>query len=211
MPFDHFLAQQFRRPSGMFGFYACNYMLKNNRQKIEWTVKLCDIREDSVVLEIGFGPGIGIEIASSSASKGKVYGLDFSRSMLRRASAHNRRLIKSGKVDLQFGSAASIPFPDNFFDRIFAVNVVYFWPEPRLELMEMARVLKPGGKAALYLTDRLSMDTTGFTNTGVFKKYTAEEFLPILQTGLFAKVNCETSTQIMTGKKVLAHCFVVEK
>jgi ubiquinone/menaquinone biosynthesis C-methylase UbiE len=195
----------------MFGFCACNYMLKNNRQKIEWTVTLCDIREDSFVLEIAFGPGVGIEIASSLASRGKVYGLDFSRSMLRRASAHNKSSIRSGKVSLQFGSAASIPFPDNFFDRVFEVNVAYFWPEPRRELMEIARVLKPRGKAALYLTDRLSMDASGFANTGVFKKYTAEEFLPILQTGLFSKVHYETSTQNMTGRSVVAHCFVVEK
>ena len=43
------------------------------------------------------------------------------------------------------GEAAHIPYPDNRFDRAFAVHVLYFWHEPRGELREIHRVLRQGG------------------------------------------------------------------
>ncbi len=211
VPFAHLLAQQFRKPSGLLGRYALNFMLRNNRTKIEWAVHLCDIQENDVVLEIGFGPGIGIATAAALATKGKVYGLDFSRAMVRRAARHNRALVKTGRVILLFGDAGDAPFADNFFDRLFAVNVVYFWPDPRCELSEVLRILKPGGRAVFYVTDRLSMDATPYTNTGVFHKYTAQEFLPVLQGTAFSSVRYESTTQTRNGKPVLGHCFIAVK
>jgi SAM-dependent methyltransferase len=205
------LANQFRRPSGLLGLYAARFMIKNNADRIAWTFDMCNIRETDVVLEIGFGPGIGIAMAAARAKQGKIFGLDFSKDMVKKASRRNKALIAAGSVELKFGSLNPAPFPDIFFDKIFAVNVVYFWPRPELELGEIARMLKPGGRAVLYFSDRLFMDTVPYTNTGVFKKYTAEEFLPVISRCPFSSVRYESKVHMRMGKEFLGHCFIAEK
>jgi ubiquinone/menaquinone biosynthesis C-methylase UbiE len=205
------LAKQFRRPSGLLGLYAQRFMLKNNSPRIEWTIKVCDIQDTDIVLEIGFGPGIGISLAAAKTKLGKMYGLDFSKAMMKKATRFNKVLIENSRVELRLGDLNPSPFPGNFFDKIFAVNVVYFWPHPEKELNEIARMLKPGGKVVLCLSDRVSMDSVPFTNTGVFHKYTAEEFLPVINACAFSKVTYESSVQMRDGKEMLAHCFIATK
>jgi SAM-dependent methyltransferase len=205
------LANQFRKPSGLLGLYAARFMVKNNPDRIAWAIDMCNIRETDVVLEIGFGPGIGIAMAAALAKQGKIFGLDFSKDMVKKASRRNRVLIDAGNVELKFGSLNPAPFPGNSFDKIFAVNVVYFWPRPEQELGEIARMLKPGGRAVLYFSDRLFMDTVPYTNTGVFKKYTAEEFLPVISGCAFSKVRFESKVHMRMGKEFLGHCFIAEK
>jgi ubiquinone/menaquinone biosynthesis C-methylase UbiE len=205
------LANQFRRPSGLLGLYASRFMIKNNPDRIAWAIDMCNIQETDVVLEIGYGPGIGIAMAAALAKRGKIFGLDFSRDMLKKATRRNKALIAAGNVELKFGSLNPAPFPDNFFDRIFSVNVVYFWPRPEQELGEIARMLKPGGRAVFYFSDRLFMDTVPYTNTGVFRKYTAEEFLPVISRCPFSKVRYESKVHMRMGMEFLGHCFIAEK
>jgi SAM-dependent methyltransferase len=69
--------------------------------------------------------------------------------MLAQASFRNRIGIKSGRVDLRSGTAASIPFEDEQFDKVYAVNSFHEWGEAMPGLMEARRVLKPGGLLAI--------------------------------------------------------------
>jgi SAM-dependent methyltransferase len=150
-------------------------------------------------------------MAAALAKRGKIFGLDFSKAMVKKASGRNRSLIAAGKVELTLGDLNPAPFPDSFFDKIVAVNVVYFWPQPGRELGEIARMLKPGGRAVLYFSDRLAMDAVPHTNTGVFHKYTAEEFLPIISRCAFRNVRYESKIEIRMGREFLGHCFIAEK
>jgi ubiquinone/menaquinone biosynthesis C-methylase UbiE len=52
-------------------------------------------------------------------------------------------------VRCSLGEAAHIPYPDQRFDKAFAVHVIYFWPQPQQELREIRRVLRPGGLLVL--------------------------------------------------------------
>jgi len=186
-------------------------MSRRNIPRTQWAIDKCDIGSLHTVLEIGFGPGYGLAMAAARASEGTVYGLDFSPAMVKMAARRNQALVAAGKVRLVKGDLAPAPFADNFFNRVFAVNVVYFWREPRRELSEIRRILKPGGKAALYLSDRHSMDSIDFTNTGVFTKYTADEFRTVLEGVGFSHVESETKTELVQGVEFTGHCFVVKK
>ncbi len=209
--FSTILAPHFRRPSGLLGLYAARFMARRNIPRTEWTIDKCDIGPRHKVLEIGFGPGYGLAMAAARAAEGTVYGLDFSPLMARMARRRNRALVASGKIRIVKGDLSPIPFADNLFDRVFAVNVVYFWPKPAKELSEIKRVLKPGSKAAFYLTDKGSMAGHAFTRTGIFTTYTAHEFRDVLEVCRFSAVNCETRVRTVGGAQTAEHCFVVEK
>jgi SAM-dependent methyltransferase len=43
----------------------------------------------------------------------------------------------------------SLPFADDFFDKVLCVHVLYFWKDLDVSLREIARVLKPGGRFGL--------------------------------------------------------------
>lgn len=191
--------------------YAARVMSRRNIPRTRWAIDKCDIGPCHTVLEIGFGPGYGLGMAAVYATEGTVYGLDFSPSMLKMAARRNKALVAAEKVRLVKGDLAPAPFADNFFDRVFAVNVVYFWREPRRELSEIRRILKPGGLASLYLSDRHSMDSIDFTNTGVFTKYTADEFRTVLAGAGFSQVDCETKTDLVQDVEFTGHCFVLKK
>jgi ubiquinone/menaquinone biosynthesis C-methylase UbiE len=186
-------------------------MSKRNIPRTQWTVDKSNIAPRHTVLEIGFGPGYGLKMAAARTTEGTVYGLDFSPSMVKMAARRNRAIVASGKIRLVEGDLSPAPFGDNFFDRIFAVNVVYFWREPRRELSEIRRILKRGGKAAFYISDRHSMDSIGCTNTGLFTKYTADEFWTVLSDCRFYRIYSETRTEVVQGVKFTGHCFVAEK
>jgi ubiquinone/menaquinone biosynthesis C-methylase UbiE len=43
----------------------------------------------------------------------------------------------------------SLPFTDDFFDKVLCVHVLYFWKDLDVSLREIARVLKSSGRVGL--------------------------------------------------------------
>jgi SAM-dependent methyltransferase len=72
-------------------------------------------------------------------------GIDIAQTMVADATAFNSEAVAAGLASFQLASAEALPFADQDFDRVFAVNVIYFWPEPARALTEIRRVLRPGG------------------------------------------------------------------
>jgi ubiquinone/menaquinone biosynthesis C-methylase UbiE len=76
-----------------------------------------DIQPDDNALEVGSGPGVGIELLTTLASAGYVAGVDISVEIVEQAKARIANGIKSGRVDLRYGSVEKLPFEDNLFDQ----------------------------------------------------------------------------------------------
>ena len=72
--------------------------------------------------------------------------------MIEQAKARNVKAIESGRVDLRYGSAESLPFEGNTFTKALAINSMQVWPDAVAGLREMQRVMKPGGRIALGFT-----------------------------------------------------------
>jgi SAM-dependent methyltransferase len=144
-----YIESQFGNPRGLIGHLAGIIMAIENRQRNSWALSLLEIDPADHMLEIGFGPGWAIQRASMMAVNGLVAGVERSREMLAQASFRNRIGIKSGRVDLRYGTAASIPFEDEQFDKVYAVNSFHEWGEAMPGLLEARRVLKPGGLLAI--------------------------------------------------------------
>ncbi len=159
-----FLRAQFGRPSGFWGDIAGRIMAHtpSNQDRIRWTVSLLDIRPGDRLLEIGFGPGLAIELVSQIAYEGLIAGVDHSKVMLRQACKRNAGAIRGGKVMLRLGSASNLPKFNEPFDKIFTINSIHFWPEPIRCLKELRNLLRPGGLIAVTLQprSRSATDTT---------------------------------------------------
>jgi ubiquinone/menaquinone biosynthesis C-methylase UbiE len=112
-----------------------------NAACVEWLA----VSPDDRVLELGFGHGRTIGWLAERATRGHVAGVDPSDTMLRQASVRNRRGIAAGRVVLERGEAARLPFPDGFFTKVLAANCVQFWRDAPAALAEIRRVLAPGG------------------------------------------------------------------
>ena len=69
-----------------------------------------------------------------------LYGIDLSEEMLEVAKSK-----LPNRVRLFLGDSESLPFPDNSFDVVYCNASFHHYPAPQNVLMEVHRVLKPGG------------------------------------------------------------------
>lgn len=203
----HTLAKQFRQPSGFLGNLV-GLVLRLNLQGIDWTIGLLDIQPTDHVLEIGFGPGHAIQKVATLASQGRVAGIDFSEAMVRQARKRNAAAIAAGRVELVHGDASvllSLLYPSNVFDKAFAANIIYFWKDTVANLKELHRVLKPGGRLALYFIAKDHLTKLKLTRTGVYTLYSGEEAVQVLtQTGFRNARFVSKSERLRTGICALA-------
>ncbi len=181
------LRAQFGRPSGLLGIIAGRIMARtpSNKERIQWTISLLDIKPADRILEIGFGPGFAIELLSKIASEGFIAGVDHSDVMVRHASKRNAGAIREGKVALLLGSASTMPKFDEPFDKIFTINSIHFWNEPVDCLRELRKLLKPGGLIAVTLQPRSRSATDATT------KEVGDELARNLERAGFTQVRLE--------------------
>ena len=97
------------------------------------------------ILQIDCGDGEGALFLAREFPSARVRGVDRSPEAIRRATARVG-LDPEGRVAFKQGGHRSIPFPDEHFDLLAAIDVL-----PKAG--EAARVLRPGGFLALAATD----------------------------------------------------------
>src|SRR5262249_59971766 len=113
-----------------------------NRDAAAQVIELLDLTPGDSVLEIGFGPGIGIELLAQRMSVRFAAGIDPSREMLAQATARNAAAIAAGWVELRQGSADQIPFASGTFDRGMSINSVQALPHAIAGMREVRRGVK---------------------------------------------------------------------
>lgn len=134
--------QQFEKPEGFLGIMAGKLMATVGAEKNKWTISLLNVKKDDNVLEIGFGPGIGIELASKVIQDGKIIGIDYSEKMLHQAQKRNKEAIQKGKVELLLADAQNLPSFNVLFDKVFSINSIIFWEKPVETLKGIRELMK---------------------------------------------------------------------
>ena len=95
-------------------------------------------------LEIGCGPGYGIEAIFESFGAAEVEAFDLDPRMVDLAGSRLRR--KGLKARLWTGDAVRIEAESERYDAVFDFFIIHHVPNWRAALAEVCRVLRPGGK-----------------------------------------------------------------
>lgn len=117
-----------------------------------WVLDLLQIEPSDAVLEVGSGPGLGLELAPARAHEGRVVGVDPSATMLQMEHRRNHTAIEAGRVELCLGIVDTLPFDDSTFDKALTMNSLHLWPDPLAGLKEVRRTLRTGGRIAVAIT-----------------------------------------------------------
>lgn len=139
------MARLLGRPEGEAGIAISERLNQVNAGITSAVYRSLQLRRGDRILEIGFGNGKLLPELLSRADALSYAGIDIAATMVDAAKASNADLVAAGRATFELASADKIPHPDASFDRVFAVNVIYFWSDPVRALAEMCRVLRPDG------------------------------------------------------------------
>jgi ubiquinone/menaquinone biosynthesis C-methylase UbiE len=136
---------QCRKPSGLFGRFILWDMNRHHSKLTDWGLSHVSIKKTDRILHIGCGGGRTINKLAAMANTGKVHGIDYSDASVAAARRTNARSIDIGRVEIEHGSVSHLPFANDSFDLVTAIETHLFWPDLGQDMREIFRVLNPGG------------------------------------------------------------------
>ncbi len=109
-----------------------------------------DLRGMCSILDVGSGAGqLAQHLLKYADAQTEIYCADLSQPMLERA----RLRLKSSRPRFVTADIVRLPFHDNTFDGVTCGYVLEHLADPRPGLAELARVMKPGGRMLLLVTE----------------------------------------------------------
>lgn len=181
------VAGQLGRPHGLVGRGVAVLLNRGNRQAVAGAVD-ATVPDGKTVADIGFGGGVGLDLLLRRVGpQGTVYGVEIAEDMLTRARARFATQIEAGRMRLVNGSLTALPLEDSSLDAAISVNTVYFVYDLDAACAELARVLRPGGRAVLGIGDPDAMARLPFTAHG-FNLRPIAEIIAALKNAGFAEV-----------------------
>ena len=139
--FDEFEAAGWELVAGRYG----ELLSPITGQAIEPLIDAAGVRAGIRVLDVGTGPG---DAAAAAVARGAdATGIDIAAAMVELASRRHPEAV------FVQGSATELPFANGSFDAAVGNLVILHVGVPELAARELARVLVPGGRAALSTWD----------------------------------------------------------
>ena len=138
------MLNQARKPTRWIGRYFLWVMNMSHSNLTDWGLKHIQIEQRYTILDVGCGGGRTIQKMAAIATEGKLYGVDYAKGSVAASRGKNAQLIKAGRAEIRQASVSHLPFPDDQFDLVTAVETHYYWPNLVTDMQEIRRVLKPG-------------------------------------------------------------------
>ncbi|MGD0166420.1 MAG: arsenite methyltransferase [Gaiellaceae bacterium] len=124
-------------------------------------IAVADLHEGETVLDLGSGGGIDVILSAKRVGEsGRAFGLDMTDEMLALAQRNAEQAGVGNAIFLK-GMIEQIPLPAESVDVVISNCVINLSVDKPAVLVEMARVLRPGGRIGIsdvVAEDRLSPD-----------------------------------------------------
>ena len=113
-------------------------------------LRFIPVRVGDRVLEAGCGTGVIVrDLAAMVGRRGRVVGVDRSRTVITAARRLCRGATGATPVTLRVADGARLPFPDAAFDIALAVTVVLHVADPLAFVKELTRITRASGRVAV--------------------------------------------------------------
>lgn len=167
------------------------------------------IQKGDTVIDLGSGAGNDCFIARhETGESGKVIGIDFTDSMIKKARA-NAEKLGFNNVEFREGDIEDMPVSDNVADVIVSNCVLNLVPNKKKVISEIYRVLKPGGHFSISdivlvgeLPEALQKDAEMYAGcvAGAIQK---EEYLGYIQEAGFDNITLQKEKAISLPDDIL--------
>ncbi|WP_442846275.1 class I SAM-dependent methyltransferase [Leeuwenhoekiella sp. H156] len=193
------LANQLGCPTASKGLAVAKQMQESNKEMIINAFKILDIQPKDSILELG--PGNGWHLSQVLKNKELITytGLDISKLMVEEAKKNNSVFAKQRTVQFQTYNGTLLDFPAEQFNKIIAINTIYFWRDPNKIINQLYNLLQKGGSLVLGYAERKFMEQLPFTTHG-FELYETVELVRILELCGFSNFALKVHTDKVLSK-----------
>jgi 2-polyprenyl-3-methyl-5-hydroxy-6-metoxy-1,4-benzoquinol methylase len=118
-----YVVRQVKKPDRFAGRLFAWLMNGSHAPLADWAFTHLKIPEGATTMDVGCGGGQTINKLAAKAAQ--VYGIDYAAGSVAASRAHNKRLIAEGRVHVEQASVSRLPFADDKFDLVTAIETQY--------------------------------------------------------------------------------------
>ena len=167
-------------PDGENGEKMLERMNEHHAGLREWGFGFIDFHPGMEILDAGCGGGAAVRDMLVLSEGSIVKGIDYSETSIELSRKLNAEAIEYERCLIEKADVSKLPYVDEAFDLVTAIETVYFWKDPLLAFREIRRVLKEGGKFAVFMEACTpAMEETGFDTP--MRIYSEDELVDIMK------------------------------
>ena len=189
-------------PKGKMGRIMLSMMNFSHAPLTNWGLNFINFKDGWTMLDIGCGGGATIKRLLKHSKGSKVYGIDISRESVAKSKKNCADMLDK-QVFISQGSAEMLPYDNEKFDLVTAVETIYFWPNLSNCFKEVYRVLKPGGQFAI-IVEAANKDSVWTNVVEGMTTYSTEQILTMFHDAGFSQTesrNKKPMYNFITGVK----------
>jgi ubiquinone/menaquinone biosynthesis C-methylase UbiE len=159
-PLFHAAAEDDQSVAQMVALLDYQDALPSARRLHDWAIETAGVQPGENVVDLGSGTGtmslhlasLVVPVASAGLPTGQVIGVE-PNPHLRAVAVSRARAAGVSNVSFIEGFAGALPFDDSTIDFVWCERVLQHLAEPQSAINDIARVLRPGGRAVLLDSD----------------------------------------------------------
>ena len=136
------------RPEGKSGEKMLERMNRSHGPLRDFGLPLLSWRPGMRILDVGCGGGATIAEMLNLSADSVIDGIEYSQVSVRQSEELNKKDLGS-RCNICQADVAKLPFAEDTYDLVTAVETVYFWPDIDGAFKEIFRVLKHQGVFAI--------------------------------------------------------------